>query len=131
MDSSKLRPCQGRKIRPSLRTALGYLTRHGCGATICRENAIEFARRLLGHADISTTPRYMHLNNRELDDAQDLVDERAGWRLQRFQVSRGHHTRATIIVRSSSGARPLVNPSTDFSTASSNACASRVQFSRD
>ena len=27
---------------------------------------IEYARRLLGHANISTTQRYMHLDNREL-----------------------------------------------------------------
>ena len=32
------------------------------------------ARRLLGHADISTTQRYMHLDDRELAEAQDLVE---------------------------------------------------------
>jgi integrase len=51
-----------------------YLARHECGTKICREKGIEFARRLLGHANISTTQRYMHLDERELADAQDLVD---------------------------------------------------------
>ena len=43
-------------------------------AKLCREKGIEFARRLLGHANISTTQRYMHLDDRELADAQDLVE---------------------------------------------------------
>ena len=51
-----------------------YLARHECGTKICREKGIEFARRLLGHAHISTTQRYMHLDDRELADAQDLVE---------------------------------------------------------
>jgi integrase len=51
-----------------------YLARHECGTKICREKGIEFARRLLGHANISTTQRYMHLDDRELADAQDLVE---------------------------------------------------------
>jgi integrase len=51
-----------------------YLTRHECGTKICRERGIEFARRPLGHADISTTQRHMHLGDRELADAQDLVE---------------------------------------------------------
>ncbi len=51
-----------------------YLARHECGTKICREKGIEFARRLLGHPDISTTQWYMHLDDRELADAQDLVD---------------------------------------------------------
>ena len=38
------------------------------------EKGIEYARRLLGHANISTTQRYMHLDDRELADAQDLVE---------------------------------------------------------
>jgi len=38
------------------------------------QKGIEFARRLLGHANISTTQRYMHLDDRERADAQDLVD---------------------------------------------------------
>ncbi len=50
-----------------------YLARHECGTKICREKGIEYARRLLGHVDISTTQRYMHLDDRELADAQDLV----------------------------------------------------------
>ena len=50
-----------------------YLARHECGTKICREKGIEYARRLLGHANISTTQRYMHLDERELADAQDLI----------------------------------------------------------
>jgi integrase len=51
-----------------------YLARHECGTKICREKGIEYARRLLGHTNISTTQRYMHLDDRELAEAQDLVD---------------------------------------------------------
>jgi len=51
-----------------------YLARHECGTKICREKGIEYARRLLGHMNISATQRYMHLDDRELADAQDLVD---------------------------------------------------------
>jgi integrase len=51
-----------------------YLARHECGTKICREKGIEYARRLLGHSDISTTQRYMHLDDRELADAQDLAE---------------------------------------------------------
>jgi integrase len=51
-----------------------YLARHECGTKICREKGIEYARRLLGHSNISTTQRYMHLDDQELADAQDLVE---------------------------------------------------------
>ncbi len=51
-----------------------YLARHECGTKICREKGIEYARRLLGHANISTIPRYMHLDDSELAEAQDLVE---------------------------------------------------------
>ena len=51
-----------------------YLARHECGTKICREKGIEYARRLLGHTDIATTQRYMHLDEKELADAQDLVE---------------------------------------------------------
>jgi integrase len=51
-----------------------YLARHECGTKICREKGIVYARRLLGHANISTIQRYMHLDDRELADAQDLVE---------------------------------------------------------
>jgi integrase len=51
-----------------------YLARHECGTKICREKGIEYARRLLGHTNISTTQRYMHLDDNELADAQDLID---------------------------------------------------------
>ena len=51
-----------------------YLARHECGTKICREKGIEYARRLLGHSNISTTQRYVHLDDAELADAQDLID---------------------------------------------------------
>jgi integrase len=51
-----------------------YLARHECGTKVCRQKGIEYARRLLGHANISTTQRYMHLDDRELAEAQDLVE---------------------------------------------------------
>jgi integrase len=51
-----------------------YLARHECGTKICREKGIEYARRLLGHTNITTTQRYLHLDDQELADAQDLID---------------------------------------------------------
>ena len=51
----------------------GTNPRHECGTKICREKGIEYARRMLGYANIATTQRYMHLDDRELADAQDLV----------------------------------------------------------
>jgi len=35
---------------------------------------IEGRNEARGHANISTTQRYMHLDDRELADAQDLVE---------------------------------------------------------
>jgi len=35
---------------------------------------IEFARQLHGHANISTMQRSMHLDNRELAEAQFLIE---------------------------------------------------------
>jgi site-specific recombinase XerD len=51
-----------------------YPARHECGTKICKEKGIEYARRLLGHTNITTTQSYMHLDESELADAQDLVD---------------------------------------------------------
>jgi site-specific recombinase XerD len=40
-------------------------------AAVC---GTEYARRLLGHTNISTTQRYMHLDDRELAESLDLVE---------------------------------------------------------
>jgi site-specific recombinase XerC len=48
--------------------------RHECGTHVCQQKAIDYSRRLLGHATISTTQRYLHLDDRELAEAQDLVE---------------------------------------------------------
>ena len=42
-----------------------YLARHECGTKICRQKGIEYARRLLGHANISTTHIYKQLRRRQ------------------------------------------------------------------
>jgi site-specific recombinase XerD len=55
------------------RNLVPYLARHECGTKVCRQRGIEYARRLLGHANISTRQPYMHLDGRELAKAQDLV----------------------------------------------------------
>jgi site-specific recombinase XerC len=60
--------------QPSPADLLLYLARHECGTKICRAKGIEHKRRLLGYSNISTTQRYMHLDDQELADAQDLVD---------------------------------------------------------
>lgn len=51
-----------------------YLARHECGTKICKARGIEYARRLRGHTNISTTQRYIHLDDKDLAEAQDLVD---------------------------------------------------------
>lgn len=51
-----------------------YLARYERGTKVFRLKVIEYARRLLGHTNISTTQRYMHLDNRELAEAQDQVN---------------------------------------------------------
>ena len=56
------------------RDLVQYQARHECGTKVCRAKGIEYARRLLGHANISTTQRYMHLDDRELAEVQDLVE---------------------------------------------------------
>ena len=64
----------GQPRRIPIGRKLAELLDQAIGTKICREKGIEFARRLLGHAHISTTQRYMHLDDRELADAQDLVE---------------------------------------------------------
>lgn len=51
-----------------------YLARHECGTKLTRTKGIEFARRMLGHASISTTQRYAHLDESELGAAQDELN---------------------------------------------------------
>ena len=63
-----------RDLAGLLKDLVLYLARHGCGTKICREKRIEYVRRLLGHTNISTTQRYMHLDDSELADAQDLIE---------------------------------------------------------
>jgi hypothetical protein len=41
---------------------------------VFEKNDIGVDRRLLGHANITTIQRYVHLDDRELADAQDLVE---------------------------------------------------------
>jgi hypothetical protein len=55
--------------------------RHECGTRICREKGIEYARRLLGHTNISTTQRYMHLDDQELRSCRSPVWHRNGHRI--------------------------------------------------
>lgn len=48
-----------------------YSARHEAGTNFCREHGILKASRLLGHATINTTQRYVHPDLDELKDAQD------------------------------------------------------------
>jgi len=51
---------------------LHYRIRHRYGTRLFRDVGIEYARGLLGHAN--TTQSCMHLDERELADAQELVE---------------------------------------------------------
>lgn len=51
-----------------------YLARHACGTKTCKARGIECVRRLLGHTNISTIQRYVHLDGKVLAEAQDMVD---------------------------------------------------------
>jgi integrase len=64
-----------------LRTAAGldrqlvlYSARHEAGTNFCREHGILTASRLLGHANINTTQRYVHPEMEELKAAQDSAN---------------------------------------------------------
>jgi integrase len=48
-----------------------YSARHEAGTEFCRKQGILMASRLLGHANINTTQRYVHPDLQELLDAQD------------------------------------------------------------
>lgn len=50
-----------------------YLARHEFGTKLCKQKGIKFAADLLGHANTRTTERYVHLEDGDLRDAQDLV----------------------------------------------------------
>jgi hypothetical protein len=67
---------QGNEVVPTClpRDLVLNLARYECGTRICRKKKIEYARRLPGHAKISTTRRYVHLDDSELAEAQDLVE---------------------------------------------------------
>lgn len=51
-----------------------YLARHEFGTKVCRQKGIDVASRLLGHANLQTTQRYVHPDDQELADAQDAVE---------------------------------------------------------
>lgn len=50
-----------------------YSARHEAGTAFCREHGILQASRLLGHATINTTQRYVHPDLEELKQAQDAA----------------------------------------------------------
>jgi integrase len=50
-----------------------YSARHEAGTRFCEEHGILKASRLLGHANINTTQRYVHPDLQELKDAQDAA----------------------------------------------------------
>jgi hypothetical protein len=43
-------------------------------STICRDKGTENILRVLGHANITTAQRDLHLDENELADVQDLVE---------------------------------------------------------
>jgi integrase len=43
-----------------------YLARHECGTKICTEKRTEYTHRVLGHTNITTAQRYVHLDDGEL-----------------------------------------------------------------
>jgi len=68
------RPVRNILSRTNRGRTLDFLARHECGTKICRKKGIEYAHRLLGHSNISTIQRYLHLDDQELAEAQDLID---------------------------------------------------------
>jgi integrase len=50
-----------------------YSARHEAGTAFCKEHGILKASRLLGHATINTTQRYVHPDLEELKQAQDAA----------------------------------------------------------
>ncbi len=49
-------------------------TKPAAAAGVFEKSGSRHGRRLLGHANISTTQRYLHLDDRELAEAQDLAE---------------------------------------------------------
>jgi site-specific recombinase XerD len=45
--------------------------RHHKGTTVCRKHGIQAASQVLGHTQLSTTQRYVHLSEQEIADYQD------------------------------------------------------------
>lgn len=48
-----------------------YCARHHKGTTVCRNHGIQAASQVLGHTQLSTTQRYVHLSEQEIADYQD------------------------------------------------------------
>jgi integrase len=48
-----------------------YCARHHKETTVCRNHGIQAASQVLGHTQLSTTQRYVHLSEQEIADYQD------------------------------------------------------------
>lgn len=65
-----------RTLRDKLRLSKDlvlYSTRHEHGTRICEKHGIAIAKDALGHSDIATTQRYVHLNPKKLATYQDSL----------------------------------------------------------
>jgi len=48
-----------------------YCARHHKGTTVCRNHGIQATSQVLGHTQLSTPQRYVHLSEKEIADYQD------------------------------------------------------------
>lgn len=65
-----------RKIRDQLqlpREIVFYCTRHEFGSKVAATGGINTAKELLGHTDIKTTQRYIHLSQQQLQQGQEAA----------------------------------------------------------